>query len=99
MRPRQPAPKRSAMKHGPVQAQRPSKKAANLAKKPAKAVKQTSLFQGLAAAQGRLNDSEVSWAAFLGWGLFAGVTFGSFIQVAHNNPNLPVRQGPQSHFA
>ena len=64
--------------------------AAQAAKKPVKAAQQTGLFQGLAAAQGRLNDSNVSWTTFLGLGLLAGVTFGSVIQISHNNPNLPV---------
>ncbi len=64
--------------------------AARAAKKPVKAAEQTSLFQGLAAAQGQLNDSSVSWTKFLGLALLAGVTFGSLIQVSHNNPNLPV---------
>ena len=86
----QSAQKHLFTRHRLVQAQQRSQKAANVAKKPVKAVKQTSLFQGLADAQGRLNGSEVSWAAFLGWGLVAGVTFGSFIQISHNNPNLPV---------
>lgn len=71
-------------------AQGRGQQAANAAKKPVKAAQQTSLFQGLAQAQGQLNDSDVSWNTFLGVCLVAGVTFGSFIQVTHNNPNLPV---------
>lgn len=71
-------------------AQGRGQQAANAAKKPVKAAQQTSLFQGLAQAQGQLNDSNVSWTTFLGLALLAGVTFGSVIQVSHNNPNLPV---------
>ncbi|DBB05397.1 hypothetical protein WJX82_006207 [Trebouxia sp. C0006] len=73
-----------------VRAQGRGEQAARAAKKPVKAVEQTSLFQGLAEAQGQLNASNVSWTTFLGLALLAGVTFGSFIQVSHNNPNLPV---------
>ncbi|KAL3147371.1 hypothetical protein ABBQ32_002851 [Trebouxia sp. C0010 RCD-2024] len=73
-----------------TRAQGRGQQAANAAKKPVKAAQQTSLFQGLAEAQSQLNDSNVSWKTFLGLSLLAGVTFGSFIQVSHNNPNLPV---------
>lgn len=73
-----------------TRAQGRGEQAARAAKKPLKAAEQTSLFQGLANAQGSLNDSNVSWTTFLGLSLLAGVTFASFIQVSHNNPNLPV---------
>jgi len=78
------------LKPSGVRAQGRGEQAARAAKKPVKAVEQTSLFQGLAEAQGQLNASNVSWTTFLGLALLAGVTFGSFIQVSHNNPNLPV---------
>ena len=74
-----------------TQAQGRGEQAARAAKKPVKAVQQTSLFQGLADAQANLNDSNVSWTTFFGLSLLAGVTFASVIQVSHNNPNLPVR--------
>ena len=82
---------RSLLNRGVFCAQKRSQQAAQAAQRPVNSVQQSGLFQDLAAAQGRLNDSDVSWKAFLGWALFAGVTFGSFIQVMHNNPNLPVR--------
>jgi len=78
------------MKPSVVRAQGRGEQAARASKKPVKAVEQTSLFQGLAEAQGQLNASNMSWTTFLGLALLAGVTFGSFIQVSHNNPNLPV---------
>ena len=80
-------------------AQGRGQQAANAAKKPVKAAQQTSIFQGLAQAQGQLNDSNVSWTTFLGLALLAGVTFGSVIQVSHNNPNLPVSRTPQTYSA
>lgn len=80
-----------------AQAMRRTDQAAEAAKRPVKAAQQTGLLQGLAAAQGRLNDSNVSWTTFLGLALLAGVTFGSVIQVSHNNPNLPVRLSHNMH--
>jgi len=54
-------------------------------------VQQTGIWQRLATAQQNLNQrDQVSWSKVLGVSLFTGVTFGTFVQVSHNNGFLPM---------
>jgi hypothetical protein len=55
------------------------------------AVQQQGWWQRISEAQQKLNQrDQVSWTKVLGWSLFTGVTWGTFVQVSHNNGFLPV---------
>jgi hypothetical protein len=53
------------------------------------ATQETGFVQRLSTAQEDVNSRVTSWKRLLVTGLAVGVTFGSFIQISHNNGYLP----------